>query len=261
MGHGGHGWEGVVLKVFRGKDFTLTVTGVEDVTDAYRRVRFSDGGMLAVSGVHPTMWVRLWFDNGDKPHQRAYTLVDPDPAAGTFGVEFALHDGRASDWARGARPGDTAEATVQRREFTLPEPPPARMFLIGDRASVPALNSLLDAAGAASATIWVETAHADDERLPLRIRPDRHEVRHVPRSDGGAGLVAAVKDALPGLVGDDRAGSYVWIACDTVTTRALASYVRRELRLPKHRVHALGYWRPERSERPERAERPARPAG
>lgn len=43
----------------------------------------SDGGMLAATGVHPTMWVRLWFDNAGKPHQRAYTLVDPDPAAGT----------------------------------------------------------------------------------------------------------------------------------------------------------------------------------
>ncbi|MFE3587200.1 siderophore-interacting protein [Streptomyces niveus] len=245
----GHGWEGVVLKMMRGRDFALTVLACEDVTDAYRRVRFSDGGMLAATGTHPTMWVRIWFDDGGKPHQRAYTLVDPDPGSGTFAVEFALHDGRASDWARAARPGDTAVVTVQGREYTLPEPPPARMFLIGDRASVPALNSLLDATGSATATIWVETAHPDDERLPLRIRPDRHEVRRVPRRDGGAGLVAAVKEALPGLVGDDRAGSYVWIACDTVTTRALASYARRELRLPKHRVHALGYWRPARAVR------------
>lgn len=240
----GHGWEGVVLKVLGGVDFTLTVVGCEDVTDAYRRVRFSDGGMLAATGTHPTMWVRLWFDNGEKPHQRAYTLVDPDAEAGTFAVEFALHDGRASDWARAARPGDTLDATLRGREYLLPEPPPARMFLIGDRASVPALNSLLDAAGAAPATVWVETAHPDDERLPLRVRPDRHEVRLVPRRGGGAGLVAAVKDALPGLVGDDRAGSYVWIACDTATTRALASYARRELRLPRHRVHAVGYWHP-----------------
>ncbi|WP_329386250.1 siderophore-interacting protein [Streptomyces sp. NBC_01716] len=241
----GHGWEGVVLKVMGGVDFTFTVIGCEDVTGAYRRVRFGDGGMLAGTGTYPTMWVRLWFDNGGKPHQRAYTLVDPDPAAGTFAVEFALHDGPASDWARAARPGDTVEATLRGREYRLPEPPPARMFLVGDRASVPALNSLLDTAGAASATIWLETAHPDDDRLPLRIRPDRHEVRRVPRQGGGApGLVGAVKDALPGLVGEDRAGAYVWIACDTVTTRALASYARRELRLPKHRVHATGYWSP-----------------
>ncbi|MEU2632311.1 siderophore-interacting protein, partial [Kitasatospora sp. NPDC007106] len=50
----GHGWEGVVLKLMRGKDFEFTVTAVEEVTDHYRRVRFTDGGMLAATGVHPT---------------------------------------------------------------------------------------------------------------------------------------------------------------------------------------------------------------
>lgn len=73
------------------------MTRAEDVTPDYRRLRFTDGGMPAVTGVHPTTWVRLWFDNAGKPHQRAHTLVDPDPAAGTFGLEFALHEGCAGD--------------------------------------------------------------------------------------------------------------------------------------------------------------------
>lgn len=137
----GHGWEGAVLKLFRGKDFVFTVTGAEDVTEHYRRVRLTDGGMLAATGVHPTMWVRLWFDNAGKPHQRAYTLVDPDPAAGTFSLEFALHEGCASDWARAAKPGDTIEATVQGTGFTDPDPAPSHVLAIGDTASLPALNS------------------------------------------------------------------------------------------------------------------------
>ena len=45
----GRGWEGAVLKLFRAKDFTFTVTGAEDVTADYRRVRFTDGGMLAAT--------------------------------------------------------------------------------------------------------------------------------------------------------------------------------------------------------------------
>ncbi len=90
----GHGWEGVVLKLFRGRDFTFTVTGAEQVTDRFRRVHVTDGGLLAATGgAHPTMWVRLWFEKDGKPHQRAYTLVDPDPEAGTFSLEFALHEG------------------------------------------------------------------------------------------------------------------------------------------------------------------------
>ncbi|MFG2476508.1 siderophore-interacting protein [Streptomyces fagopyri] len=237
----GHGWEGAVLKLLRGKDFTFTVTGAEDVTPHYRRLRFTDGGMLAATGVHPTLWVRLWFDNAGRPHQRAYTLVDPDPAAGTFGLEFALHEGRASDWARAARPGDTVDATVHGTAFTDPDPAPSHVFAVADPASLPALNSLLDAMGPAPATIWFETDHGVDG-LPFRTASSRHTVRPVPRRDQGAHLVAEVRADLPGLL-EDEPDPYVWIACDTATTRSLTTYVRKELALPKQRVNAMGYWR------------------
>ncbi|MFF5844469.1 siderophore-interacting protein [Streptomyces massasporeus] len=235
----GRGWEGAVLKLMRGKDFEFTVTDVEDVTPEYRRLRFTDGGLLAATGVHPTMWVRLWFDNAGKPHQRAYTLVDPDAGAGTFGLEFALHEGCASDWARAAKPGDTIEATVQGTGFDHPDPAPSHVFAVGDPASLPAINSLLDALGSAPATVWFE---GGDDDLPFRTDPDRHELRKVPRQDSGAHLVDRVKSDLPALL-RGTADPYVWIACDTVTTRALTAYVRKELGLPKQRVHALGYWR------------------
>jgi len=245
----GHGWEGAVLKLFRGKDFTFTVRGAEDVTEHYRRLHLSDGGMLATTGVHPTMWVRLWFDNAGKPHQRAYTLVDPDPAAGTFSLEFALHEGCASDWARSAKPGDTIEATVQGTGFTDPDPAPSRVLAIADTASLPALNSLLSAVGTAPATIWFETADSTadgaargTDGLPLRLDPARHDLRTVPRLNRGANLVAQVRAAVPELL-KETADPYVWIACDTATTRSLTAYFRKELALPKQRVNALGYWR------------------
>ncbi|MFD7782567.1 siderophore-interacting protein [Streptomyces nojiriensis] len=239
----GKGWEGVVLKLMRGKDFTFTVTGAEDLTENYRRVSFTDGGLLAAVGesLHPTMWVRVWFQGAGKPHQRAYTLVDPDPQAGTFSFEFALHDGVASAWARAAKPGDTVEATVQGTGFTAPAPAPERLLVIGDSASLPAINSLLDTYPRTPATIWFETQHDSDERLPMRVEPGRHDIRRVRRN--GTDLADRVRAELPGLTGDPEA-AYVWLACDTVTTRALTAYLRKELELPKHRVNALGYWRP-----------------
>lgn len=63
------------------------------------------------------------------------------------------------------------------------------------------------------------------------------------RRDGTA-LADRVRAELPALAGDPEA-AYVWLACDTVTTRALTAYLRKELTLPKHRVNSLGYWRPE----------------
>ncbi|MFJ6580200.1 siderophore-interacting protein [Streptomyces sp. NPDC091368] len=236
----GHGWQGAVLRLMRGKDFTFTVTGAEQVTEGYRRVRFTDGGLLAAAGVHPTMWVRVWFDDAGRPHQRAYTLVDPDPEAGTFSLEFALHDGVASRWARACAPGDTVDATLQGTGFEDPDPLPERLLVVGDPASLPAVNSLLDAFPDVPATLWFETQHPSDEELPVRLDPARHELRRIPREERGAALVARVKAELPALA-DPR--SYVWIACDTATTRALAGYARKELGLPRERVHALGYWR------------------
>ncbi|MEU2114111.1 siderophore-interacting protein [Streptomyces sp. NPDC016459] len=236
----GHGWQGAVLKLMRGKDFTFTVTGAEQVTEDYRRVHFTDGGLLAAAGVHPTMWVRVWFDHAGKPHQRAYTLVDPDVETGTFSLEFALHDGVASRWARACAPGDTVDATLQGTGFEAPAPAPGRLLVVGDPASLPAINSLLDALPGVPATLWFETQHVSDEDLPVRLDPRWHELRRVPRRDAGADLVGRVKAELPALA--DPA-SYVWIACDTVTTRTLAAYARKELALPKERVHALGYWR------------------
>lgn len=232
----GHGWEGLVLKLFRAKDFVFTVTGAEQVTERYRRVHFTDGGLLELIGVHPTMWVRLWFDNAGKPHQRAYTLVDPNLEAGTFSLEFALHDGCASDWSRKCEPDDIIEATVQGTGFEVPDPLPPRMLVIGDPASLPAINSLLAVAPKLPTTIWFETTHELDHKLPFRIDPEHHDLRTVPRPD----LVENVKADLRDLVGPD---TFIWIACDTATTRALTTYVLKDLAVPKHRVKSLGYWK------------------
>lgn len=187
------------------------------------------------------MWVRVWFEDAGRPHQRAYTLVDPDPEAGTFCFEFALHDGVASAWARAARPGDTVDATVQGTGFTAPAPAPERLLVIGDPASLPAINSLLEAYPQTPATVWFETQHASDAGLPLRADAGRHDIRRVTR--GGTALADRVQAELPELLGPDPASAYVWLACDTATTRTLTAYLRKELALPKQRVNALGYWR------------------
>ncbi|QNP71764.1 siderophore-interacting protein [Streptomyces roseirectus] len=226
----GRGWEGAVLKLMRAKDFTLTVTANEEVSEGYRRVRVTDGGLLAANPVHPTMWVRLWFRNAGKPHQRAYTLVDPDPEGGTFALEFALHEGAASEWARSARAGETIEATVQGTGFEMPVPAPTHVLAIGDPASLPAINSLTDALGSVPVTVWFE---GGEPELPFRT-----DVRRVPRGE----LVDRVKRELPDLLASTPS-PYVWIACDTQTTRTLSSYVRKDLGVAKDRLHALGYWR------------------
>ncbi|MET3367658.1 UNVERIFIED_CONTAM: NADPH-dependent ferric siderophore reductase [Jeotgalibacillus campisalis] len=239
-------WEGVVLKVMGAKDFTLEVTGREEITPDFLRVHVRDGGLLERSGLHPTMWIRLWFNESGKAHQRAYTLVNASPADGTFSMDFAMHDGVAADWARSVRPGDTIDATVQGSSFTFPQPAPRRIWVVGDPASIPAINSLLDerqrvAAGAAAVTAWLEYQHDADPSLEVRTS-DSDVVTWIPRKRDGAALLEEVCGALTAdtvSVGED----FFWIACEASSTRAIVKHLRKELGVDKHRIDALGYWR------------------
>ncbi len=194
--------------------------------------------MPAATGVHPTMWVRLWFDNAGKPHQRAYTLVDPDPETGTFALEFALHEGAPATGHGRRRPGTRSRRPCRARASHTRTPPRPMSTWSAPRL-LPAVNSLLGALGDAPATIWFEGSL---DGLPFAGAPARHRVREAPRRDAGAALVNRVRAELPDLL-RTSADPYVWIACDTATTRALGAFVRKQLGLPKQRVQALGYWR------------------
>ena len=234
------GWQGTVLKLMGGADVRLTVLHTEDVTPHYRRVRVNAGGLFGRKTYHPTMWLRCWFptdDGSSTLHHRAYTVVDPDPEADEFTVEFALHAGAASNWARRARPGDTLDATFQGSKYAVPDPLPAGYLVAGDSASVPAIRSLLAALpDTLPVTLWFETVHESDHDLPLAATPAT-TVRRIPRRDGGASMVEAVRAGV-----FDASDHAAWVACDTVTTRAVASVLKSEYGVPRGALKAQGYW-------------------
>ncbi|WP_238421768.1 siderophore-interacting protein [Gordonia sp. 'Campus'] len=234
----GRGWQGAVMKLMGADDYTFTVTGTESVTDHYLRLRFNGGGLLTDRAPHPTMWVRLWFADGGKMHQRGYTLVDPDPASDSFDIEFAIHDGTAARWAQRAQAGDTVGATLMGSKFAVPDPAPAGWLIAGDTASLPAINSLLDSLGPASpaATVWFEYQHESDKSLPLRAR-EQDTVHWIPRERNGAALVDAVRDGV-----FDASDHFGWVALDSASTRAVAGLFKGEYRLPKKSVKSQAYW-------------------
>jgi len=233
------GFDGLVIKAWRGRDYQLTVRGSRFVTDHYLRVSFDTGTLLDDLPVHPTMWIRLWIPNGTKLQQRGFTLVDPNPRARTTDIEFALHDGcPATEWAKAARPGDTIDATVLGTKFTWPKPDPSGYLVVGDTASLPAINSLLTGLDGTPARVWLEWQHEDDQKLPVAATPHT-EVTWVRRTDAGAGLVQAVAEAA-----FDATGQHAWVACDTKTTRRLVGVLRDHYRLDRKAITAMGYWRP-----------------
>ena len=176
----------------------------------------------------------MWFPNGDKLHQRGYTLVDPDPGSDTFAVEFALHDGAASDWARAAQPGDTIEATVLGSRFAIPEPAPAGYVIVGDSASLPAINSLLGAIGDAPARVFLEAGHDDDKHLPVARGAD---ITWVDRKNAGQALLEVVRSAA-----FDAGDHFGWVASDSRTTRSVARVLREDFGIPRKSLKAQAYW-------------------
>ncbi|MGH3959890.1 siderophore-interacting protein [Mycobacterium sp.] len=231
---GSRGLAGAVLKLMRAGDYRLTVTGKRDISPHYLRLSFDAGGMLAEHPLHPTMWIRMWFADGSKLHQRGYTLVDPDPDADTVDVEFALHDGLASRWARAARPGDTIKATVMGSKFVIPEPPSAGYVIVGDSASLPAINSLLNAIGDAPAQVFLEAGYDDDKDLPVAGDPD---VTWVDRKNAGEALVQAVRSAA--FEAGDHFG---WVACDSRTTRSVTKVLQHDFGIPRKSIASRAYW-------------------
>jgi NADPH-dependent ferric siderophore reductase len=227
------GIEGVLVKLWRGGDYELTVTGRTEITPNFLRVHFTGPELLTERSIHPTMWVRGWFPDGARSHQRGYTLVNPDPAAGTVDIDFAMHDGVATRWAREVQSGDTLEVTVLGSDFAIPEPAPAGYVIVGDTASLPAINSLLEAIGDAPARVFLEAAHDDDRELPT----GRTDVTWVDREDGGGALVDAVAAAA-----FDAPDHFGWVACDNRTTRAVARVLREDYKIPRKSVKARAYW-------------------
>jgi NADPH-dependent ferric siderophore reductase len=227
------GLTGALVKLWRGGDYELTVTGRTELTPNYVRLHFEGKDLLDQRQIHPTMWVRGWFPDGSKSHQRGYTLVNADAVAGTLDIDFSMHQGLATRWASRAATGDTLEVTLLGSDFTLPEPTPAGYVIVGDTASLPAINSLLGAIGDTPATVFLESAHDDDRELPVA----RGGVTWIDRNNDGAALVEAV-----GASAFDAADHFGWVACDNRTTRAVAKIFREDYKIPRKAVKAQAYW-------------------
>ena len=107
----GKGFQGAVLRVLGAKEHVVTVSGRDQLAEHFVRIHFRSGTLLRDGALHPDSWIRLWFPNPDNPstlNQRGYTLVDPDPQAGTFAIDFVLHHpmGPASYWASRCEVGE-----------------------------------------------------------------------------------------------------------------------------------------------------------
>ncbi|WP_028479362.1 siderophore-interacting protein [Nocardia sp. CNY236] len=234
----GRGTDGVILKMWRADDYRLRVTSIEAITDRYQRIGFTGDGLLTDHPMHPTQFVRLWIPDAqtDKLHHRAYTVIDQNPIDDHFYIEFALHTGPASSWAQRAKIGDEIDASVLGSDYALPVDTPSEYLIFGDTASLPAINSLLEAIGDVPARVWLEWQYESDRELPVRNKP-HHRVTWLQRVDNGRLLREQAQQITCPV------DAYAWVSCDGHTTRSIVKTFKHAHKLPKPQLKYRAYWK------------------
>lgn len=249
------GLAGAVMKGLGTRDHLSTVVGTELVASHLLRVRMHSPTVFEDVTFGPTTWLRFWFpdpEGGETEHQRAYTLTEADPETGSYAFDVVLHDpsGPASLWARRAKAGDQIVANLYgSAPFEVPRELPAGYLLIGDSASLPAINSLLAVLPATvSAEVYLEQHVAADRELVVVEHP-RARVHWIPRQ-GAESLAAAIERR-------DWSDWYVWMATEADSLKHLRTLIRDEFGFPKTSIHLQAYWNEGRAFGKKRGDGPA----
>ncbi|ETW26182.1 hypothetical protein MGAST_28830, partial [Mycobacterium gastri 'Wayne'] len=119
-------------------------------------------------------------------------------------------------------------------KFAIPDPPPSGYVIVGDTASLPAINSLLESIGDAPARVFLEAGYDEDKSLPVVRAGD---VTWVDRKNDGDALLQTVRGAA-----FDAGDHFGWVASSTRTTRSVAKILREDFGIPRKAIKAQAYW-------------------
>jgi ATP-binding cassette subfamily B protein IrtA len=226
------------MRAFGARDHLVTVTGTEQRTSHCIRVRFTSDTLFDEALVGPTSWVRGWFPDGQgREHQRGYTFSETDADAGTFAIDFVLHEpsGPAAQWARQAESGQTLSVMyMSSTPFEVPEENrPAGYLLIGDSASVPAINSIIAAVpDDIPIEAYLEQHDPADRDLAIVTHP-RMRLRWVGRADATS-LATSLENC-------DWSNWYVWAGPESASLKEIRKRLK-EFGFPRSEIHAQAYW-------------------
>jgi NADPH-dependent ferric siderophore reductase len=230
----------------------LTVTANEQLSPGMVRLHFRGDDLSAfMDSDHTDRYVKLIFGDpellaqGERPTMRTYTVIDPDPVAGTLAIDFVVHGthGIAGPWASTALPGDTISVRGPSGAYA-PDPDADWHLFAGDEAAIPAIRQSLAALPDDAEGYVVIEVEAPTYVHPVAA-PDKIDVTWLYRSDPGQpGLADAVR-ALPWRAG--RVHAFVHGEAQVVMHQ-IRPYLLRERGLPRDDVSISGYWRRGRSE-------------
>lgn len=192
--------------------------------------------------------VKLFFPDGTlnadgAPNMlgRDFTPRRYDSAAGTLEIDFALHDaGPATRWAAQARPGDQLALGGPRGSFIIPTAFDWHL-LIGDETGLPAISRRLAELPAGARAIVVGEVDGPADELAFDTQADASVAwAHRDGAAPGANDVLAKALARLKLPSGDF---YAWVACESLTAKALRRQLIAECGANPKWLRAAGYWR------------------
>lgn len=241
----------------------VRVLRVEDLTGSLRRVTFAGediarfatddalhvGLLIPPPGsllLPPTVGadgLLVWPEGTDRPAIRRYTIRSCDASAGTLDVDFVLHAdaGPGSAFAARAREGDVIGVAGPMGGSIRPDKD--WYLLAGDETALPAIARILEFLPAEKRGIAL--IEVDDARSEIELRNNTAiEVTWVHRRGGDHETASPLAEAVRRIrFPDDLSAAYAWVGCEFADFKAIRSFLRSEVRLPKDQHLVVAYWR------------------
>jgi NADPH-dependent ferric siderophore reductase len=155
-------------------------------------------------------------------------------------IDFVLHDaGPATRWAGLARPGEALIVGGPRGSFIIPIAFDWHL-LIGDETGLPAISRRLAELPAGARAIVVGEIDGPADELAFETQADA-TIIWAHRNGAAPGENDVLAKALASLTlpsGD----FYAWVACESLTAKALRKQLITECAANPNWLRAAGYW-------------------
>lgn len=184
----------------------------------------------------------LWPEEKVRPTMRTYTLRHFRPEQQEIDIDMVLHGkGIASQWAEGAKVGETVGIIPPGKGSTYTKPAP-HYLLAGDHCTLPALMVTLEnLPEGSSAEVFMLLPDAQ-EIQPIHTRADV-QIHWLLQDRGQTqqDLIRQVKRA------SFPEGTFLWAAGESTLVKALREHGLQKGLTPE-RAYVLGYWKQDMNE-------------
>jgi NADPH-dependent ferric siderophore reductase len=224
----------------------LTVARVERLTPTMIRVAFGgdlEGFVSLGFDDHVKLFFPVGTDADGTPQSvgRDYTPRRYDAAKTELEIDFAIHDaGPATRWAGQAAPGQTLEAGGPRGSQIVSDAFDGHL-LIADDTGLPAISRRLAELPAGAKAVAVVEVDRPGCEIAMPSPADvavSWTYRNGAEPGTGDALARALREAtLP------RGDVHAWVACESLTAKALRAQLIAEHGANPKWIKAAGYWR------------------